>query len=142
MSSIVKPSVIKEIAREIARGNTCYVHKYSKKITSIDHTIEDEKTLAAQEQLQAELERKIENYLKIEKLSTEDQLVMRKDFLEELSDKTLRKQLSNALNRKNPIRNFNQAIESDLELNQHWRNFNFTEYQRWVSNFIIDAYNY
>ena len=140
--SRLKQSAIKEIAREITIGNTCYIHRYSAKITTIDNSIEDPDLLAAQEKTLAELERKIENYVKIEKLSTEDQLVIMKDFLEELPDKSVRKQLSNALNRKNPVRNFKQAIESDMELNQHWGNFNFEEYQRYVSNFVIDAYNY
>ncbi len=140
--TVISQSVIKEIAREIAIGNICYIHRYSTKITTIDHSIEDEKKIEAQEKIQAELERKIENYLKLEQLSPEDQLVIMRDFLQELPDKSVRKQLSNALNRKNPIRNFNQAVEGDVGLNQHWRNFNFEEYQRWVSNFIIDAHNF
>lgn len=142
LMSILHSSVIKHIAREIANGNTCYIHRSSKKITTIDHSIEDKKIIASQKQIQSELERKIENYLKFENLSVDDQFMIMKDFLDELPNKSVRKQLSNALNRKNPVRNFNQAIESDVELNQHWRNFNFAEYQRWVSNFIIDAYNY
>ena len=133
---------IKEIAREIANGNTCYINKASKKITTIDNSTEDAKEIAAQEQTIADIERKIENYLKIEKLSTEDQQIIMSDFLEEVHDKSVRKELSNALKRKNPIRNFNQAIESNMELKQYWRIFKFQEDQRWVSNFIIDAYNY
>ena len=140
--SILNPSAIKQMARAIADGHTCYIHRYSKKITTIDHTLEDPEQIAAQKKEQAELERKIENYVKLEKLNSEEQLVMRKDFLEDLPDRSVRKQLSNALNRKNPIRNFNQAVESDMELKQHWRNFRMEEYQRWVSNFLIDAYNY
>ncbi|MFK7809858.1 MAG: UPF0158 family protein [Saprospiraceae bacterium] len=140
--SIIKPPVIKEIARAIAIGNTCYLQRFSGKVTTIDNSLEDAEAIATQEATQAEIERKIENYVKIESLSTQDQLVIMRDFLEEIPDKSVRKQLSNALNRKNPIRNFNQAIENDMGLNQHWRNFNFEEYQRWVSNLIIDAYNY
>ncbi len=140
--SRLQPVTIKEIAREIFNGNTCYINKRSAKITTIDHSIEDPEKLVAQEQTQAELEKKIEKYVKIEKLTAENEMRIMKDFLEELPDKSIRKQLSNALNRKNPVRNFNQAVESDMELNQHWRNFNFEEYQRWVSNFMIDAYNY
>ena len=138
----IQQSDIKEIAREIAIGNTCYIHRYSAKVTTIDHSIEDAILLAAQEKAQAELEGAIESYVKIEKLSREEQMVMMKDFVEELSDKSLRKQLSNALNRNNPVRNFKQVVESDMELNQHWKSFSFEEYQRLVSNFIIDAYNY
>ncbi len=140
--SILNKSKIKGIARDIAKGNTCYIHKNTAKITTIDYSIEDPKLLAAQEHKLKEFEQKIENYVKIEKLSTEDQLEIMSKFLKELPDKSLRKQLSNALNRKNPARNFNQAVEGDMELNIHWRNFNFEEYKKWVSNFIIDAYNY
>ena len=140
--SIIRPSVIKEIAKEIILGNTCYIHRYSSKVTTIDYSLEDPARLAKQEKMLLELERKIEDYVKIEKLKSKDQLVIMKDFLEDIPDKYVRKQMSNALKRENPIRNFNQALEGDLELNQHWRNFKAEEYQRWVSNFIIDAYNY
>ncbi|MFT5834276.1 MAG: hypothetical protein ACI97N_001914 [Cognaticolwellia sp.] len=141
MSNIQK-STIKEIAEEIAIDNTCYIQRLTKKVITIDHSLEDPKLIAAQEQTLAELERKIENYIKIEKLSTQDKRVIMEYFLEELPDRSVRKELSNALNRKNPVRNFNKAVESDIDLNQHWRNFKAEEYQRWVSNFIADAYLY
>lgn len=133
---------IKEIAREIAIGNTCYIQRHTAKITTIDNSIEDVELKAAQALTKAELEKKIENYVKIEKLSAKDELAIMNNFLEELSDRSVRKQLSNALKRKNPVRNFNMAVESDVVLNQHWMNFNVKAYQRWVSNAIIDAYNY
>jgi|AntRauTorckE5430_2_1112549.scaffolds.fasta_scaffold03301_3 hypothetical protein len=142
MSTNVKKSTIKEIAKEIAIGNTCYIQMTTKKVTTIDHSIEDTKLIAAQEEIQAELEQKVENYIKIEKLSAEDKRVIMEYFLEELPDRSVRKELSNALNRKNPTRNFNKVVESDIDLNQHWRNFKSEEYQRWVSNFIADAYLY
>jgi hypothetical protein len=135
-------AAIKEIAREVAKGNTCYIDKYTKKITTIDTSTEDVKVIEAQDQAIIEIEKKIENYLKIEKLSTEDQLEVMEYFLEEIQDKSVRKEMSNALKRKNPVRNFNQIIDSNMELIQQWRIFKFEEYQRWVSNFIIDAYNY
>jgi len=141
MSKLQLP-LIKQLAREIAKGNTCYIERYNKKITVIDHSTEDAKEIAAQEEALALVEKKIENHLKLEKLSTEDQIEIMSYFIDEVADKSIRKQLSNGLKRKNPIRNFMQTIESDMELNQQWRIFKFEEYQRWVSNFIIDAYNY
>ena len=140
--SKIKEAVIKEIAREIAKGNTCYLQRSNKKITTIHHSIQDVKLIATQEKTQAELERKIGRHIKIVKLSTDEQLVIMKDFVEELSDRSARREVSNALNRKNPIRNFNQVMEGNLDLNSHWRSFNSKEYQRWVSNFIADAYHY
>ena len=140
--SRVKPSAIKIITKEIILGNTCYLHKTSKKITTIDHSIEDEKLIAKQEEKQAELEKNIERYIKVENLNTKDQRLMMKEFLDEPLDRSFHRQLTNALNRKNPVRNFNQAVESDIGLNQQWRSFSFEESQRWVSNFILDAYHY
>lgn len=140
--SLIQKSAIKEIAREIALGNTCYIDRYSSEVTTIDHGIEDAEQLAAQAQTQAELERKIDNYVKIAKLTAAEQMVIMKDFLDEQPDRSVHKQLTNALSRKNPVRNFMQAVESDMALSQHWQNFNLSEYQRWVSDLIIEAYNY
>ena len=140
--SILAQSVINEIAKEIAIGKTCYIHRYTTKVTTIDHTTEDAELIAAQEKALAEIDKKIDDYVKIEKLNAANKMEFMRNFLEEIADKSLRKELTNALNRKNPARNFTTAIEGDMELNQHWRNFNVKEYQRWVANVIIDAYNY
>lgn len=140
--SLLPQAKIKQMATEIAKGNTCYIHRFTSKITTIDHSLEDAKLLAAQEQKQAEIERKIKDYVKLEKLTKDDELTIMRNFLEEIPDRSVRKQLSNALSRKNPYRNFTMAVESDMELYQHWRNFNARGYQLWVSNVLIDAYNY
>lgn len=138
--SIKTQNTIKEIAKEIAIGNTCYIERRSVKVTTIDHSIKDPELLAVQEITLAELEGKIEKYLKIEKLSVKNDRMIMKDFAEELLDKSVRKELLNALNRKNPVRNFMQAVESDIGLNQHWINFKVEEYQRKVSNMLVEAY--
>lgn len=140
--SKLQPEAIKEIVREINEGKTCYLHRFTAKITVIDHALVDPIQLEAQELLVEQLERKIESYIKIDKPSTEDELVFMNDFLEDIPDKSVRKQLANALKRGNPVRNFIQVVGSDMELNLHWTHFNFIEQQRWVSNIVIDAYNY
>jgi len=140
--SRVGSSTIKEITKEIMLGNICYLHRTSKKVTTINHSIEDPKLIAIQEQKQAELERKIKHYIKIENLSAEDQDSIMDGFLEEPLDKSVQKQLINALNRKNPSRNFNQVIESDIGLKQQWKSFSFEESQQWVYDFIVEAYRY
>jgi len=142
MSIILAQSVINELAKEIALGKTCYIHRYTTKVTIIDESIEDPTVAASQKQVQTEIEKKIEDYVRIDQPNRENELMIMRDFLEDLPDRSIRKQLSNALNRKNPYRNFMQAVESDIELNQHWKNFNIKAYQQWVSNVIIDAYNY
>ena len=98
--------------------------------------------IAAQKQTEIEIEKKIEKYVKLNKLSEKIQLMIMKDFLDEIVDKSVRKELSNSLKRKSPIRNFTREIESNMGLNQHWENYNAKESERWVTNILIDAYNY
>jgi len=139
---IIKPAVIQEIAQQIAKGNTCYLKRQNAKIITIVNDTDDEKLIASQEQLVAELEEKIDKYVRIEKIKDEDQLLIMNDFVEEIADKSVRKEIANALKRKSPVRNFYKEVEGDMGLNQHWINFNSKESRRWVSNFLIDAYNY
>ena len=141
-TSTVQQSAIREIVKEIAKGNTCYMDRYTSKIITIDNSIEDMEEIAAQKQTEIEIEKKIEKYVKLNKLSEKIQLMLMKDFLDEIVDKSVRKELSNSLKRKSPIRNFTREIESNLGLNQHWVNYNAKESERWVTNILIDAYNY
>ena len=141
-TSTVQQSAIREIVKEIAKGNTCYMDRYTSKIITIDNSIEDMEEIAAQKQTEIEIEKKIEKYVKLNKLSEKIQLMIMKDFLDEIVDKSVRKELSNSLKRKSPIRNFTREIESNMGLNQHWENYNAKESERWVTNILIDAYNY
>ena len=140
--STVQQSAIREIVREIAKGNTCYMNRYTSKIITIDNSIEDMEEITAQKQTQIEIEKKIEKFVKLNKLSEKIQLMIMKDFLDQVVDKSVRKELSNSLKRKSPIRNFYREIESNMELNQHWANYNTKESERWVTNILVDAYNY
>jgi len=55
--------------------------------------------------------------------STIKEIALAKDLIEELRDKSTRRELSNALNRKNPVRNFHNLMENNIDLYQHWRMF-------------------
>lgn len=138
----IKPIVIAEIAKQISVGNTCYMVRKNAKVIIIDNSTEDERIIETQNILQVEIEEKIEKYVKIEKINDEDLLLIMRDFIEEVADKSVKKELSNALKRKSPIRNFLMEVEGEMGLNQHWINFNGKERRRWVSNFLIDAFNY
>lgn len=140
--AILGQSTIREIAKEIASGNTCYVHRSTRKITTIDASLEGIENISAKAEVLALIEKKSGEYVKIEKLSTQEQLVIMRDFMDELPDRAVRKQIANALSRKNPIRNFEQSVGGDTELSQHWENFNFEEYQTWVSNLIYDEHKF
>lgn len=140
--SIVKPVVINQLAKEVAKGNICYVNRRTSKITVIDNSLEDESELIKQAEALTQIEKKIDNFVKIEEPGNNEMLIIMKEFLDELTDRSVAKQLSNALNRKNPMRNFKTAVMGDMDLNNHWMNYKSEEYQRWVANVIVDAYNY
>lgn len=139
--STLPQSSIKEIAKEMVMGNTCFIHRYTGMITIIDKSITDIDLLVEQVETQKELELKIGSYVKIDKLSSEDQFLIMNDFLDDLADKSVRKQLANAIKRQNPVRNFHQVIEGNMELELHWGNFKRREYERWVSEFLVVAFN-
>jgi Uncharacterised protein family (UPF0158) len=145
-NTILRPNVIKEIAQHLDGGATCYVHKGTHEVTTISGTkeqeVEDPEAAELLQETIEYMEAKSELYLKIEQIPSKDQIQMMRDFIEEIPEPELSRELTNALNRKNPIRNFTQVINSNEGLGQHWHNFKMEEYQRWVSNFIIDAYNY
>lgn len=140
-------SVIKEIAQHLDSGSTCYINRNTGEIKVIENAKEvraegDEEAIALRKAEVAELEAKSERFLKMEPMPSNYYLQVMRDFIEELREPDVMKQLSNALNRKKPMRNFTQVVSSDEILGQHWFNFKSEEYQRYVSNFIIDAYNY
>ena len=140
--STMPDSVIKEIANQITNGNRCYINRYTAKIITIDYSIENTELLSEQKNVESEIIKKIENYVKLEKPGEKDQLMIMRDFLDEIVDKSVRKELTASLKRKSPVRNFTREIESNMGLNQHWANFYSREIERWVTNFLIDAYNY
>jgi Uncharacterised protein family (UPF0158) len=145
-NTILRPNIIKEIAYSLNVGSTCYVHKGTHEVTTINSAVareaeEQEAADSLQETIE-HMEAKTDLYLKIEQMPSQTQIQMMRDFIEEIPEPELGRELTNALNRKNPIRNFTQVINSNEGLGQHWHNFKMEEYQRWVSNFIIDAYNY
>ena len=76
--SILPQSVIKQIAKEVELGNTCYIQRFTRKITIIDQLTQDQKLIVAQRETQAELDKKIDNYVKIEKLSDDVRQSVRK----------------------------------------------------------------
>ena len=137
--ALLRPEHIKEIAKYVAMGEIVFVHKNSRKIQPMP---KPEESVEEWKEKCAVLEADNKNWLKIKTVPLDDELHLRKEFIEEATNQHVKKQLSNALNRKNPMRNFQHVIESDEILHQHWRNYKKVAYQNWVTNFVIDQYNY
>ena len=129
----------KEVARLLEQGHMCYVERANRTITPI--LLTEIKTTEAQE-LIAPIEKKISNYIKVEAMPKHKLLFNMEYFLEEVTDQDIRRELSSALKRKNPSRNFLQVVRSRLDINQHWKLFIMEKYIDYVEKAFIKDYNY
>ncbi len=131
--------LVKEVAKELEQGNLCYVEKSSRSIVQI--TPDSKNTPETKAQI-AKLEEHIERYIKIAPMTTAELIFVMKDFLLEVTDQEIKKELTNGLNRKNPTRNFLQITASRIDINQHWTLFKKEQYETHVEKHIITDYNY
>jgi len=139
----VNKTRIKEIAKQLEAGKICYIHRKKGTIKTLEE-VADEATASEewQKEFQA-LEKDTKHYMKIPRMSALDELNAMKDFLEEEDlSKGVEKELTTALKRKKPMRNFLQVVNSEEGLQQYWLNFKSKWNRTWVENYFIDAYNY
>jgi hypothetical protein len=64
------------------------------------------------------------------------------DFLLEVTDNSIKKELVNALRRKSPMRNFMQVIDNSIDVGQHWRRYRAERYEQYVRQVFVDEYNH
>lgn len=70
-------------------------------------------------------------------MSKAEELHVMDDFIKEDLNAGIKKELTNALKRDNPIRNYLQIIENDEGLTAHWLNFKRAWYQEWVRGYYF-----
>lgn len=140
--SLLPQSFINELAKEVSKGYTCIVRKRKRMITILDPSLSEEEFQEMHGKILAEYERRPDDYVKIVPPSEVIQLQIMGDFRDQLSDKSDHKQVTNALKRKEPFRNFSQLMESNMELGAYWRNYATEAYQDYVAEVIIKDYNY
>jgi len=141
--AVLRTEHIKEISSHVSEGVMVFGNKKTREIRAMiglesEEKLERAKWKSAFDLMQADEK----NWLLISKIPLDDEIFLRKGFIVEATDNQVKRQLTNALNRKDPIRNFHQVVEGDEILNQHWLNYRKGAYQKWVSDFIIAAYNY
>lgn len=135
-------SLTKEISRKLEAGMICYVHKSTRKIrTVVDLEDGMEDTPERQKELEY-LEKNSKQYMRVPRMSSFERVHVMKDFIEEELSNSIKKELKNALKRKNPTRNYMQIIHSQEDLTQYWLNFKAKWYQEWVRGYLLDIYKY
>ncbi len=135
-------SLTKAIAKELEAGNICYVNRQNREITAITDLEEGMDSTEGRDARLEKLEANIKKYYKVPRMSAEEAIHVMKDFVEEDINTPIRRELINALKRKNPIRNFMQIIENQEDLYQYWLIFKAKWYQEWVRGYLLDVYRY
>lgn len=135
-------SLTKAVARQLDKGMICYIRRQSLKVTTIPD-LEDgqENTPERQAQLEA-LEKNIKKYYKVPRMSFKEEMHIMQDFTNENISTSIKRELTKALKRENPVRNYMKIIQTDEHLEQYWINFKDDWYQEWVRGYLLDIYRF
>ncbi|MEE9373090.1 MAG: UPF0158 family protein [Saprospiraceae bacterium] len=131
--------LVKEVAKLLEQDQMCYVDRATREVTKID--LSQKKSPEIKEQIIL-LEQKSAKYLKIVPMPRQTLVFTMQDFLQEVTDQEIKKELRNGLKRKHPMRNFMQIVESRYDINQHWNLFKSEQYAKYVGQLFINDYNY
>jgi len=124
---------IREIAGSLECGLVCYIHKETKKVTSIMDTSDfylDDEDLEDEEM--EEINNNLDNYVVIEKMSSHEGFQIMADFVDHVSNESIKKRLIYALNNRKPFSNFKYEVDYDEDVRQSWFKFKSSQYQEWV----------
>lgn len=135
-------SLTKAIAKELIAGHICYVHRENRQITTVVDLEEGIENTPERQAKVEKLENSIKKYYKVPRMSAAEEIHLMKDFAEEDLVLSIKKELQNALKRKNPKQNFLKILEHHEDLNDYWPIFKAKWYQEWVRGYLLDVYRY
>ena len=124
--------IIKKVAKLVNRGNTCYINRKNRKIV----------TIAPEDESDLDPELTIEKCIIVPPMPKQSLSMVMQDFLLEVTDNSIKKELVNALRRKSPMRNFMQVIDNSIDVGQHWRRYRAERYEQYVRQVFVDEYNH
>ena len=131
--------LVKEIAKQLDNNIICFVNKADRSIEVIEL---DDLSEAEVSERTALFEAKSSSYIKVPPMPTQVLQFAMEEFLGEVTDAEVEKELGKALQRKNPTRNFLQVVNSRFDIKQHWRNFKREKNIEFVGKQFIKDYNY
>lgn len=122
---------VHEIAQELEAGMKVFINRDNLEIKSIlDWDVMYGADEFWDEELE-EIENKWENYLVLEKMSSNEAFSIMEDFIEEVDDEILQKDLFKILSRKSPFANFKDEVDSS-DYRQRWFEFRQKKYEEYV----------
>ena len=131
--------LVKDVSKLLEEEHLCYVNKHARTITSF--LLGELKTPEVAEQIRL-IENKKENFIKVGPMPKQHLFFAMEEFLTEVTDQEIEKELRSGLKRKNPTRNFVQVLEHRQDILQHWKLFKAEKMEAYVGQVFIDDYNY
>ena len=124
---------VKEVAENLDCGMVCYIHKETKEIKSlIDIENEWDDNAELWEAEIKEVQENIDQYVKIEKMSSNEEFRIMERFMHQVTDEGIKDKLIEALNRRKPFRNFRNVVDYYEDYREQWFRFKEKEYCEWV----------
>jgi hypothetical protein len=124
----------KEIAEQLDCGFRVFCHKTTNELIFIPNTVNyPTMDMDAFEEENEKLDKYFTAYIEIEAMESKDSFQVMADFAEQLTDKKLQRKLYNALNKRNPFREFKFIIDNSGEQRQRWFDFKTSRYKDWVT---------
>ncbi len=129
-----KSKLLKEITEQLDCGQKAFIHKQTLQtifVPDTENNIYADDTFF-EEELE-ELENNFEYYYRIERMtSSESFRVMENFIIECVGNKALQNKLINALNKKNPFREFKFIIDNSGDYRQKWFDYKDEKYLSFV----------
>lgn len=129
----LSPETIRTIAEALEAGKECYVHREAQEVIALgdperDPTIDPDE----HEMILERIETSREQYLHFERMPTDRSFAVMTAFIDRVRDQELWQELSYAIKRPRPFRNFRKMLETDPEYYQKWLNFRTKRYLAYV----------
>jgi len=133
---------INSIAQDLECGLICFLHKETYEVQSMidpDDPMNDpevwEETWGS---AYKEIEKNIDNYIRIDKISSPDVFSIMEDFAYQVSNERLQSRLIKALNKKRPFAHFKNEVDNHEPTRQAWFKFKTAKFEEWVEMCISE----
>lgn len=130
---LLSETQIHEIAELLLCGELCFIHKTEGTIAhypqEVDLFMDEEDPW---KDVKDAIDRDPNHYIKLEPMDSSQSFQVMREFVDIVPAGALHQQLSQALNRPKPFRNFKYRIEASAVYRQRWFDFRFKQNILWV----------
>ncbi len=140
MTTLTKEQ-INEIADQLDFGFRCFWHRYNHDLVFIPDTIRNPgmETEFFEEEIE-KIDNDCNNYVEIQPLDSSDSFEIMADFAYQLRDNIqLTSELTSALARRKPFREFKFVIDNSGEYRQKWFDYKNQRLREWVEEKFKEA---